>query len=63
MMTNHVTIQRYGEKYHAIVFQILDTVFAESNDRTYRVFNAKSDTPIVQGRGRFLTHSNLLASL
>ena len=57
-----VTIQAYGEKEHAVVYQILGTTFAESNDRTYYIFGVV-DTPIVQGGGRFVTHSNLLASL
>ena len=58
-----VTIQAHGEKDHVIVFQMLDTVFAESNDRTYRVLDVRSNTPVVQERGRFVTHSNFLANL
>lgn len=56
-----VAMQAYGEKNHAVIFQILDTAFAESNDLTYHVFRA--NTPIVQGGGRFLSHANFLASV
>ena len=60
-----VSVQSYGQDDKATVFQILDVVYAESNEQTYRLTAADIDTAAAQARGtpNPITRTQLFANL